>query len=205
MKTDQFDNIIFDLGGVLINLDYGLTTKAFEELGLKEFRNVYSQLAQTSLFDDYETGRISSQRFINELLPHLPAGTTANQVVAAWNAMILDVPARKLELIDQLRGTKRIALLSNTNVLHMQKVRREWGKSTQRPMESFFDEMLLSYEVGLRKPNEEIFSFVCQHMKIAPHRTLFIDDSPQHIEGAEKIGLNTFYLKDPEELYGIFS
>ena len=205
MKADQFETIIFDLGGVIINLDYDRTTRAFEELGLTDFRTVYSQLSQSSLFDDYETGKISSQRFINALLPHLPSGRTANQVVNAWNAMILDVPPAKLELLEKLREDHKVYLLSNTNEIHMQKVRREWQKVTDRPMESFFDQMFLSYEIGLRKPDKEVFQFVCESLGINPESTLFIDDSPQHIAGARQTGLNTIHLTDPGELYAVFS
>jgi putative hydrolase of the HAD superfamily len=206
MKADQFETIIFDLGGVIIDLNYDLTRSAFEELGLADFQSTYSQFSQSSLFDDYETGKISSQRFINTLLPHLPNGCTANEVVHAWNAMIMSVPQAKIALLDKLRTDKnRIYLLSNTNEIHMQKVRREWGKVTERSMESFFDRMFLSYEIGLRKPDVEIFEYVCGKIGSDPGKVLFIDDSPQHIEGAKKAGLCALHLTDPTDLYTVFS
>ena len=96
MKMNSFDAVIFDLGGVIINLDYQKTISAFQQLGMSNFEQVYSQMAQTDLFDLYETGQISTQHFINLLLPHLPVGTSPNKVVAAWNAMILDVPLKKI-------------------------------------------------------------------------------------------------------------
>lgn len=205
MKAKQFDAIIFDLGGVLINLDYHLTTDAFVELGMKDFNQVYSQLTQSSLFDRYETGQISSQHFINLLLPHLPAGTSPNAVVKAWNAMILDMPKRKLELLTRLSEQMPIYLLSNTNEIHMEKVRREWKKSTDLPLESFFNKVYLSYEINLRKPDPQIFTYVCEDAGLNPENVLFIDDSPQHVEGAKSIGLHIHHLQDPESLYDLFS
>jgi putative hydrolase of the HAD superfamily len=87
----------------------------------------------------------------------------------------------------------------------MVKVRNEWKKVCDKPMEDYFEKILLSHEIGLRKPNPEIFSYVCSLNNLVPKDTLFIDDSPQHIEGASSIGLQTIYLTDPEGLYDVFS
>jgi glucose-1-phosphatase len=205
MKAAEFDAIIFDLGGVLINLDYNRTTEAFVKLGMTDFHLVYSQLSQSSLFDRYETGQISSQHFINSLLPHLPHGTSANAVVHAWNEMILNVPFEKTRLLLDLKTHMPIFLLSNTNEIHMEKVRREWKKVTPTALEEYFNEVFLSYQINLRKPDPEIFRLVCSKNGLQPEKVLFIDDSPQHIEGAKSIGLQTLHLTDPEKLYDIFS
>ncbi|SRR5574343_27887 len=200
-----YDAVILDLGGVIINLDYNKTIHAFEALGMSDFKTVYSQASQTNLFDDFETGKISAQHFVNCLLPYLKPGTTPNKVVHAWNAMILDVPQQKLELLETLKKRFPVYLLSNTNELHVPVVRREFSKVTDYPMEHFFTKMYFSNEIKLRKPNAEIFEFVCLENNLNPANTLFVDDSIQHIEGAKKIGLNTEHLKDPEDLYQLFS
>lgn len=190
----NFDTIIFDLGGVILNLDYSLTTKAFQLLGLQNFDEIYAQANQTSLFDDLEIGKISAQYFINALLPYLPNGTTANKVVHAWNAMILDFPQERLDLLMELRKTKKVFLLSNTNEIHIQAVKRSLAKTTDKPLEYFFDKVYLSHEIGLRKPNEEIFQFVCSEQNIDPTKALFIDDTIRHVDGAKRIGLNAVHL-----------
>jgi glucose-1-phosphatase len=200
-----YDAVILDLGGVIINLDYNKTIRAFEALGMSDFKTVYSQAAQTNLFNDFETGKMSAQHFINSLLPHLKPGTSPNKVVHAWNAMILDVPQKKLELLETLKKRLPIFLLSNTNELHMPAVRREFAKVSTLPMEHFFTKMYLSHEVKMRKPNTEIFEFVCKENNLNPTNTLFVDDSIQHIEGAKMIGLNAEYLSNPEDLYQLFS
>lgn len=205
MISDTVEAIIFDLGGVIIDIDYQKTIHAFEKLGMSDFHTVYSQAAQSNLFDDFETGQISAQRFINSLLPHLATGTSPNKAVQAWNAMILDVPAEKLALLKRLKEKYPLYLLSNTNELHVPVVRRAWSQTTNEPMESFFNKIYFSHEVQLRKPHQEIFQFVCEDQHLNPQKTLFIDDSIQHIEGAKKYGLQTFLSTTPESLYHFFS
>ena len=205
MNINSIDAIIFDLGGVIINLDYQRTIDAFKSLGMSNFEEVYTQAQQSNLFDEYETGKISSQHFINQLLPFLPAGTSPNKVVHAWNEMILDFPLERLELLDQLKGTHRVFLLSNTNELHLQSVERSLAKTTSRKLESFFEKVYLSHEVKLRKPHKEIFEQVCSEQKLNPSKTLFIDDTIGHINGAKSVGLITHHLQKEEEIIQLFS
>jgi glucose-1-phosphatase len=205
MKRNSFDAVIFDLGGVIINLDYQRTIHAFENLGMSNFQSVYSQMSQTDLFDSYETGKISTQHFINLLLPHLPFGTSPNKVVAAWNAMILDVPLKKIALLADLKKSLPTFLLSNTNDLHIQKVRDEWKKVTDSAMEESFHKMYLSHEIKHRKPTYQAFSYVLEENGLEAARTIFIDDTLQHIVGAKSIGLQTLHLTNPEFLYEFFS
>ena len=131
----NFSCLILDLGGVLLDIDYHSTKIAFESLGLQDFSNLYHQFQQNELFDRFECGEISAQRFINELLPHLPSGTSANSVVKAWNAMLGDFDSNKLRFMDQIKQQVPIALLSNTNELHFAEVLRSWKKHRE---EDFF-------------------------------------------------------------------
>ncbi len=202
---NSFDAVIFDLGGVIINLDYQKTISAFQALGMPNFEQVYSQMAQSNMFDSYETGQISTQHFINLLLTHLPIGTSPNKVVAAWNAMILDVPPKKITLLAELKKSLPTFLLSNTNDLHIQKVRDEWKKVTECAMEESFHKMYLSHEIKHRKPTSQAFSYVLDENGLEAARTLFIDDTLQHIEGAKSLGLQTLHLTNPEFLYEFFS
>jgi len=203
MKQNSFDAIIFDLGGVIINLDYQLTIEAFKKMGIVNFEEMYTQAKQNNLFDDFETGKISSQHFINSLLPFLPSGTSANKVVHAWNAMILDFPKKRLELLDQLNSKYRVFLLSNTNDIHLQAVNRSLANTTDRKLTSYFEKVYLSHEIKLRKPHKEIFELVCNEQNLNPTTTLFIDDTIGHINGANSIGLQGIHLIDKtiEEMF----
>ncbi|MBI3239905.1 MAG: HAD family phosphatase [Flavobacteriia bacterium] len=205
IKTET-EAIIFDLGGVLINLDYQLTSKAFIDLGLTDFDATYSQLQQTDLFDRFETGAISSFHFINRLLDQLPQGTSGNKVVHAWNAMILDFPEERLLWLLEMKQRYRIFLLSNTNTLHMEAVRRSLERTIgHQRLEDYFEQVYLSCEMGLRKPNPEIFSRVCDEQGLNPATTVFIDDSPQHVAGAASIGLQALHLKPGATVQSLFS
>jgi putative hydrolase of the HAD superfamily len=195
MKWTEFDAIIFDLGGVLINLNYQATVEAFEKLGGGGFEQMYSQASQSNLFDEFEIGKISSFHFINRLLDLLPQGVSANQVAHAWDAMILDFELPRLDLLLKIKKEKPVYLLSNTNDLHMVKVRRKLAQITDLPIESFFNKVYLSQEIGMRKPNIEPFQFILDENQLDAKKTLFIDDTNQHIEGARKIGIHAELLK----------
>jgi glucose-1-phosphatase len=197
--------ILFDLGGVLLNLDYNNTIVAFKELGIENFDDLFSQAQQDHIFDKYETGKISSFHFINRILDLLPQGSNPNQVVSAWNAMILDFPLNRLTLLQELSQNYPLYLLSNTNDLHMEKVRRELKKTTEKPLENFFERLFLSQEMGLRKPTKEVFEFVSNKMGFKPEEILFVDDSIQHIESAKEMGFQTIHLTGKLENHSVFS
>lgn len=198
--------IIFDFGGVIININYQDTIEAFKALGIEDFETMYTQAQQSDLFNDIETGKISAQRFINGVLDYLPSGTSPNAVVSAWNSMIKDVPSKTLDLLLQLKAKGyKLYLLSNTNEIHIDAALRAWDKTNHERPEHIFDKVYLSHEMGMRKPNREIFEFVCEAENLIPSETLFIDDSIQHIEGATSIGLQTHHLLNQEEIYSLFS
>jgi len=205
MIDEKIEAIIFDFGGVIINIDYNATIQAFKDLGITDFEGLYSQAAQSDLFNDIETGRISAQQFINGLLQLLPSGTTTHQVVRAWNAMILDIPSERIDLLLSLKNKYQIYLLSNTNSLHIEDALRKWNIVSDRTIDTIFDHVYLSHEMGMRKPDLEIFESVCNEQGLNLETTLFIDDSIQHIDGANKLGLNTYHLKEGTELHDVFS
>lgn len=200
-----FKAVLFDLGGVLIDIDYHATERAFEELGVSDFKERYTQLAQNELFDRFECGEISPQHFVNLVLPFAQSGTSPNQVVAAWNAMLGSFPLEKIRLLERLSSTTPLFMLSNTNELHWIEVKRAWQKVTTQPMQHFFSAIYLSHEIGKRKPHPETFEWVCQQMGFEPADVLFIDDSPQHIEGATQAGLQVHYYQDAAAFYALFS
>jgi putative hydrolase of the HAD superfamily len=203
---DSIENIIFDLGGVILNIDYQLTENAFKSLGLHDFSGMYTQASQTGLFDNYEKGNCSTAYFINALLDFLPPNTSANKVVAAWNAMILDFPIENLQLLQKLKSNYRIFLLSNTNDIHLQAVNRALKKvSTENNLSGFFEKTYYSFEMGMRKPDAEIFKKVCLENDLDYSKTLFIDDTEKHILGAKEFGLKTHLLTDGTTLDQLFS
>ena len=205
MIDEKIRNIIFDFGGVIINIDYKATIEAFKKLGIDNFDELYSQANQSNLFDDIETGKISPQHFINGLLKLLPNGISPNQVVHAWNAMLLDIPKSRIELLQELSAKYHIFLLSNTNSIHIDAALRTWNKISDEPIESVFETVYFSHVIGMRKPNVEIFDYVCEKHELNTKETLFIDDSIQHIEGAKRSGLQTLHLTGGLDIQDVFS
>lgn len=188
-------HIIFDLGGVLLNIDHALTEQAFRDAGIGNFPALYTQLQQASLFDDFETGKADRASFIKALQEIAGNGITEAQVVQAWNAMLLDFPLRRLQLLQQLRMHYDLFLLSNTNEIHEEAFNRMLMEAHGYPhIGLFFDKAYLSHHVGMRKPMQEIFRRVVEENGLQPAHTLFIDDSPQHIAGAAATGIQTIFL-----------
>ena len=198
-------NIIFDFGGVLLNIDYNLTIAGFKKLGLNHFEKYYSQAEQNDLFDKHETGNINPQEFREELKKQIINNCTDEEIDYAWNAMLLDLPKERLELLNSIRTKYRIFLLSNTNKIHhaafSSSLKIKFNKDI---FSDLFEKAYFSHEVKMRKPNAEIFEFVLNENNLKPEETLFIDDSIQHIEGAKKLGLQTIFLKKGESILSYF-
>lgn len=193
---ENIRHIIFDLGGVLLNIDYHATENAFIKLGVADFGDKYAQSGQVALFSQMETGKISAETFLEELQSWCTPGTSIEQVKDAWNAMLLDFPLRRLQLLQQLQLHYDIVLLSNTNEIHEQRfnqlLKATCGYDT---LAVFFDKVFLSHKIGLRKPHKEVYEFVLQETRFEPKHTLFIDDSQQHLAEAEALGISTIWLE----------
>ena len=201
----NYDAIIFDLGGVILNIDYQKTIEAFKNLGIKNFEALYSQSQQNGTFDKLETGAIKAEEFYHILNKETGLNLSHSAIELAWNAMLLDLPKHRIELINKIGREIPIFLLSNTNEIHL--------KAFQKIIkDSFGDEHLLantfiktyySHLIHERKPNRAAFDIIINEHQLDPSKTLFIDDSLQHIEGAKKIGLQTVHLvgKDISEIF----
>ncbi|MES2591246.1 MAG: HAD family phosphatase [Bacteroidota bacterium] len=198
--ANKYKNIIFDLGGVLLNIDYSSATRAFSLLGIDNFDKLFSQAQQSHLFDLYEKGQVSSEVFRNHIKSCFSKPIDDSTIDKAWNTMLLDFPPKRLRLLEQVKKTNRTFLLSNTNDIHMQHInaylQKDFGIAD---LSAHFEKVYLSYQVGMRKPDAEIFELVLSENKLDPNETLFIDDSIQHIEGAKKLGIHTYWLDVKKE------
>lgn len=196
MKPKDYPNIIFDFGGVILNIDYQRTINAFQQLGVVDFGRRYSQLQQADLFDRFERGEVSPADFREELRSAFNSSISDNELDRAWNAMLLDLPKERLGLLDELSRKKRISLLSNTNEIHIDAFESELRSAHgMNDLSGLFDQVYYSCRTGMRKPEPRIFEMVLQQQNYKPEETLFIDDSPQHIEGARKVGLSVYHLR----------
>jgi putative hydrolase of the HAD superfamily len=190
-------NIIFDLGGVILNIDYKRPQEEFRKLGVKEVENLYSKQNQVELFDLLETGKISEKEFVQKIKESSDLTLTDSEIINAWNSILLEFPLRRLQILQQLQLHYNIYLLSNTNEIHEKAFNEMLKIQCGYPsLALFFDRVYLSHRVGLRKPDPKIFELVLRENKLNPSETLFIDDSPQHIESATLLGIQTIHVTD---------
>lgn len=201
-------NIIFDLGGVILNIDYNLSSEAFKKLGIGNFDEVYSQASQSMLFDKLETGKISAAKFRNQLREISGLDLNDNEIDDAWNKMLLDLPAYRIEILKKAATKYRTFLFSNTNIIHLEAYTKDLLKEHNiESLNHLFEKAYYSHEMGMRKPNVEAFNEIINQNNLNKEETLFIDDSIQHIEGAKEAGIKTIFMDRSKnmELKDIFN
>lgn len=205
-NLDQFDAIIFDFGGVIINIDYHATLRSFEQLGLGDFQTIFSKAAQSDLIDNFEKGLISEDAFFETVQSYIPSLPSLLNIKSAWNSMLLDIPAERIQLLKKVRSQVPTYLLSNTNHTHIEAINEYLRRTYQYDsVHSWFNKVYFSYEIHQRKPDVEIFETVIKENGLNPARTLFIDDSHQHIAGARPTGLQVHHLQDDEDILRLFN
>ncbi|MDX1652334.1 MAG: HAD family phosphatase [Brumimicrobium sp.] len=193
-------NIILDLGGVLLNIDYHKTIDAFKSLGIENFDSIFTQAKQEKLFDLYESGQMHSDKFIEELKSKLPGDITSQEIIDAWNAMLLDFPEERLKYLLELKKKYNTVLLSNTNPIHLEAFHKIIKDNNNLDsLDAHFNKVYFSSDMKMRKPSPNIFTRVCEEQGFKPEETLFIDDTLQHVEGAKAAGLQAHHLNLPEQ------
>ena len=201
----QYHAIILDLGGVLLNIDYQASKRSFEELGVADFDKHFSQLSQSHLFDRFETGKVSSEYFRDQIKKESQISCDADQIDDAWNAMLLDFPIHRIAFLEQLSTQLPLFLFSNTNEIHIRVFKKQLQDlDLLTRFEKCFTHIYYSYELGMRKPHPESFKHILMLNSLDAASTLFIDDSQQHIEGAKKAGLKTILLDPTKDITQLF-
>lgn len=199
----QIKNIIFDLGGVLLNLDIPKTTAAFEALGAPEFKNLFGLGRAESFLKAYEVGYIDDDQFVTDL-QQLTGGRSRNEVVHAWNAMLLDFPKERFELLASLRKKYNLFLFSNTNAIHLSAFHKTFSDNFNgASLDAEFSKAWYSHLIKLRKPDVEAFEFVISDGQLNPAETAFVDDALVNVEGARKAGLHGIHLEPGKNILEI--
>ena len=192
---EKIEAIIFDLGGVILDIDYNLTRVAFEKLGVAHFEEMYSQATADTLFRRLETGVITEDAFYSELNTCTGLNLSAEEIKNAWNAMLLSFREKSLQFLDKIQPDYKLYLLSNTNFIHIDAFKKMYYlKERRKPFEEYFNKVFYSCEIGFRKPDSICYQCVLDDLSIKAGSTLFIDDSVQNIEGAKNAGMQTVHL-----------
>ncbi|WP_153799867.1 HAD family hydrolase [Foetidibacter luteolus] len=194
-------NIIFDLGGIFLNIDYPKTEKAFIDMGVTHFPTLYTQHHASDIFELLETGKITPGEFYEGFREASGVTLTDEQIHSAWNAMLLDFPVERIEWLEGIKDKYKVFLFSNTNRIHYDVFREIYRKDTGRQdFDSNFIKAYYSHDLGLRKPYPESFRKILEEQGLLAGETLFIDDTVSNIEGAKKAGLQTIHLVPPSSV-----
>jgi putative hydrolase of the HAD superfamily len=189
-------NIIFDLGGVILNLDNQRTEDAFTSLGVKDFRSYFGHGHASSFFKEYEVGRLSNKQFVDSIRQLTGLSVSDEAIVDSWNALLLDFPPERIQLLRQLRKTYRLFLFSNTNALHLAALQQTYSETFGAgSLEDHFEKTYYSHLLGMRKPDRESFEYILQENQLNPGETMFVDDAIINVEGAERVGLRGLFLR----------
>lgn len=205
LSIQNYQALILDLGGVLLNIDYYASKRAFETLGVDDFDNHFSQLSQSHLFDNFECGKLSPAQFRQAIKDESRITCSDEEIDIAWNAMLLDFPVHRIELLEKLSAQIPLFLFSNTNAIHISLFKQRMADlGLLHNFENAFKKCYYSYEIGQRKPDPESFRFILNEHNLNPASTLFIDDSPQHIEGAKQAGIKSILLSSGTDISQLF-
>jgi len=201
---DNIKNIIFDLGGVIVNLDRNRCMENFKQLGFHNIEELIDPFEQEGIFMLLEKGAITAKKFRSRVRKQLNISLSDDQIDDAWNSFLVDFPSYKLDKLLELRSQYKLYLLSNTNEIHWKWCLRNGFSYKGNNENDFFEKIFLSYEMHKTKPGSEIFQEVLNETDIIPNETLFIDDSSANCETAEILGISTYTPQPGEDWRHLF-
>jgi glucose-1-phosphatase len=206
VPDSSIKNIIFDLGGVILNLSINNTLTSFANLSQippKEIERIFISAPE---FEHFEKGLIDDAGFRQFIRKAYKIQASDAEIDSCWNAMLLDIPVEKLELLKKLKKQYTTFLLSNTNGIHLEYINNVILPKTtgENNLDEYFHKSYYSHRMGKRKPEPDIFEQVLTDNKLESSETLFLDDNALNTEGAVKVGIKTQYITSPEQVFNVF-
>lgn len=202
---NNIEALIIDYGEVIFKLDFDLAKEAFKDLGISEVDSFYSHLMQSSVFDDFDKGVINASEFRNSIRDITKVELTDEAIDGAYNSLLVEIPEGIHEILWNLHQHYKTFLLSNNNEIHyeyiMSYIKNKYQMSNY---DDYFEQAYFSHLMGMRKPDKEIFEKVLADHQLNPSTTLFIDDSPQHIETAQNLGMQTCLITTQNTLEHVY-
>ena len=202
----KFKNLIFDIGDVIIDIDYLVTIAEFQKLAAVDFSEIVSYHKQNKIFDLFETGKLSAQQFRNELRKFLKPEVTDEEINLAWNSILIAYPKNKFTLLIELQTRYATFALSNINEIHVDAInlaaKEKLGVDS---FGSFFARAYYSNEVGFRKPDRKIYELILAKENLIAEETFFVDDKAENVEAAKQLGIHAYQLKDRNKLHELLA
>ena len=202
----EIKTIIFDFGGVILDIDPQLTINHFEKLGMANSSKFLEKKFIDNVIKKFEKGILTPEVFREKVKECANMSFSDQEIDEAWNALLFDIPAERIQVIEQVKKQYKIMLLSNSNEIHYDLYVRDLQlRFGYREFDDLFDKAYFSFDLHLAKPNPDIYEFVMYQHKLKPEETLFIDDRLENIEAARSLGWKTYHLKSPERIRDIFN
>ncbi|MDO9257892.1 MAG: HAD family phosphatase [Bacteroidales bacterium] len=204
IQTSKIKNIIFDLGGVLLNINPLLSLLELEKLSGISQGELISKLASEQIFEKFDTGRLNPAQFRSDLRKILNRNPGDSEIDRIWNKLILDIPPHRVKLLQELRNNYKVFMLSNTNSTHFDHYTREFLEIYGFNLVDLFDRVFVSHEIGIHKPDAGIYTYVLEHANLDAQETVFFDDSLANIEAAELLGIRGIQITDGRDVTSFF-
>ncbi len=198
--------IIFDFGGVILDIDPQLTINHFEKLGMADSSRFLEQEFIDNVIRKFEKGILTPEAFRDKVREYAGMDFTDQEIDDAWNALLFDIPAERIKVVEEVKKNYKILLLSNSNEIHYDLYIRDLQlRFGYREFDELFDKAYFSFDLHLLKPEKDIYEFVMYQHKLVPQETLLIDDRLDNIEAAASLGWKTYQLKAPQRIRDIFN
>jgi len=199
-------NLLFDLGGVIMDIDRNNCIQAFKALGMSDIDRFLGDYAQQGVFADLEEGKISAASFRDIVRRYCPDGTTDMQIDDAFNEFLVGIPQYRLEMLLKLKDKYKVYMLSNTNeIMWNSRIAQEFRQISGHDVNSYFDGIVTSFEAHSLKPDARIFMYAQDKLGILPEETLFLDDSADNVEAARKLGFMACVVPAGSDVFDIIS
>lgn len=192
-------NLLFDLGGVIMDLDRMRCVHAFEELGMPQAAGMLGEYGQQGPFLALEKGEITAGEFRDAIRPMFSKPVTDEEIDRAFCKFLVGIPVSRLKALRELRRRYKVYLLSNTNPIMFDSFIAGQFRQEGKEIDDYFDGKVVSYKAKCYKPDRAIFEYTCKHCGIEPEETLFFDDSPSNVEAARRFGFNAALVEPGKE------
>ena len=188
-------NIIFDLGGVLLNLDFARTYEALKRLGINNPEEIIRLGKGSVILKNHESGAITDEEFIQSLKKLADSSVEHSDIVDAWNRLLVDFPKDRIEWLTGLKKKYRLFLFSNTNGIHLKHFRKIYSDAYNNTLfDDHFEKAYYSHLAGISEPDLKAYELVIRENELFPGETLFIDDSLVNVEAARQAGLQALHV-----------
>ena len=202
-QAPNFKNILFDLGGVILDINVQATLKQFYELGFPAELMQFPNSMTTDLYFRYETGKLDTEQFRNEIRKAAGIEMTDHAFNEAWNAMLVRFPEERIALLKRLSKRYNLYMLSNTSSLHVKVFEKMYLEVAGEPMQEVFKKIYYSHEIGWHKPDLEAWEYVLNDAHIKAEETLFLDDNIHNIKASQELGFQAIHIHERIQLMSL--